>query len=307
MNRVVLALVALITPVGFVNTDDKPATDAKATDSQTPEEKIIREKAKAYIEAFNRGDAAAMASHFARDGEVVDRAGKVTRGREAIQKELEAFFAKNKGVKLTQTCDAVRLVTPEVIIERGCTTLTPTDGKPMPARYTAVLVKRDGQWVIENLRTTDDTATAADGGPLQELEYMLGEWVEADDHSVVHTIAEWTPGKKFIFRTFSIYLKDRINTQGTEIIAWDPASKSIRSWLFESDGSFGERSWSKQDGNWVIKCTGTMPDGKKMASINYIRPIDANRIGWRSTQRDFGGRLQPNTEEIVVVRKQPKS
>jgi uncharacterized protein (TIGR02246 family) len=303
MSRIIVVFALL----GLSALTHESRADDKVRDSQNSEEKIIQEKAKAYLEAFNRGDAAALAAHFAKDGEVVDRTGKITRGREAIQKELEAFFAKNKGVKLTQTCDSVRLVTPDVIIERGCTSMTPAGGKPTPGRYTAVIVRRDGQWVIENLRTTEDTATTADGGPLHDLEFMLGEWVEADDHSVIHTISEWTPGKKFIFRTFSIYLKDRVNTQGTEVIAWDPATKAIRSWIFESDGSFGERHWSKQDGRWVVKCTGTLPDGKKMSSVNYIRPIDANRIGWQSTQRDIGGRLQPNTEEMVVVRKQPKS
>jgi uncharacterized protein (TIGR02246 family) len=282
--------------------DDK--TKTKPTDSA--EDKIIREKSKAFLEAFNRGDAAAVASHYAKDGEIVDKAGKITRGREAIQKELEAFFSKNKGAKLDHSCEAVRLVTPEVIIERGCMTLTPSTGEPARSRYTAVIVKRDGQWLIENLRTTDDSGSVAEGGPLHELEFMLGEWVEADENSVIHTIAEWTPGKKYIFRTFSIYLKDRVNAQGTEIITWDPATKAIRSWVFESDGAFGERSWAKKDDRWEIKCTGTLADGKKMSCVNFIRPIDANRVSWQSTARDFGGKLQPNTGEITVVRKQPK-
>jgi uncharacterized protein (TIGR02246 family) len=301
----VWALGSLFVLASSAGADDKPAA-GKTNAPQTAEEKIISEKAKAYLDAFNRGDAAALAAHYAKDGEVVDRTGKVTKGREAIQKELEAYFTANKGVKAEQTCDGVRQVTPDVIIERGCLTITMPKGKPMPSRYTAVLVKRDGQWLIENLRTTDDTATVADGGPLYELDFLIGEWVEANDHSVVHTVAEWTPGKKYIFRTFSIYLKDRVNTQGTEIIAWDPATKSIRGWVFESDGSFGERQWSKQDGRWTVKCTGTLADGKKMSSVNIVRPIDANRIGWQSTARDIGGRLQPNTEEIIVVRKQPK-
>jgi uncharacterized protein (TIGR02246 family) len=285
--------------------DDKPAAD-KGQAQPSAEEKTIREKSKAYVDAFNKGDAAAVAAHYAKDGEVVDRSGKTTRGREAIQKELEAYFAKNKGIKVEQSCEAVRSVTPDVVIERGCLTITPPNGQPAQSRYTAVLVKRDGQWLIENLRTTEDSATAADGDPLHELDWLIGEWVESDEKSVIHTIAEWTPRKKFIFRTYSIYLKDRVDDQGTEIIGWDPVAKTIRSWFFEADGDFGERSWSKKDDRWVVKSSGTLSDGKKMSSINLIRPIDANRIGFQSTARDIGGRLQPNTEEIVVVRKQPK-
>ncbi len=308
MNRfsrvgAVLGLFLLTVSVGA---DDKPQATDKPKEAPAAEDKVIREKSKAYLDAFNRGDAAALAAHYAKDAEVVDRAGKVTRGREAIQKELESFFSKNKGVKVEQSCDAVRQVTPDVIIERGCITMNPSNAPPIHNRYTAVIVRRDGQWLIENLRTTEDAAASADGGPLHQLDWLIGEWVEADDKSVIHTIAEWTPGKKFIFRTYSIYLKDRVDAQGTEVIGWDAANKSIRSWVFESDGDFGERAWSKKDDRWVVKCTGTLADGKKMSSVNIIRPIDPNRIGFQSTARDFGGRLEPNTEEIIVVRKQPK-
>jgi hypothetical protein len=138
------------------------------------------------------------------------------------------------------------------------------------------------------------------------MEWLIGEWVEASGEAVIHSIAEWAPAKKFIFRTFTAIQKDRINVHGTEIITWDPATETIRSWVFESDGGFGERTYTKKDDRWIAKCTGTMHDGNKMSSVNIFRLIDANRMAWQSTNRDIGGQLRPNTDEIIVVRKNPK-
>jgi uncharacterized protein (TIGR02246 family) len=310
MSRIALiALAGMFAwlPPQAARSDDKSATKA-AKDKAAPaaDEKVIQEKARAFLEAFNRGDAAAVARHYAEDGEVIHQDGRVTRGRDAIRKDLEAFFAKNKGARLELNCEAVRSITPDVIIERGCSTLTLPPAPAARSRYTAVLAKRGGEWVIENLRHTADTATAAEAGPLEAMDWMIGEWVEASGDAVVHSVAEWAPGKKFIFRMFTAYQKDRIDLQGTEIIGWDPVGKTIRSWVFESNGGFGERIWSKKDDRWTARCTGTMADGRKLAAVNTYRTIDANRMAWQATARDVGGQIQPDTGEIIVVRKQPK-
>jgi uncharacterized protein (TIGR02246 family) len=128
--------------------------DSAQAKTETPEEKVIREKTKAFIEAFNRGDAAALAKHYAKDAEVLHLDGKVTKGRDAIQKELEAFLSKNKGAKLELTCEGVRGVAKDVIIERGCATLTIGKNPPLRNRYTAVMVKHDGEYLIESFRET---------------------------------------------------------------------------------------------------------------------------------------------------------
>ena len=41
--------------------------------------------------------------------------------------------------------------------------------------------------------------------------------------------------------------------EGTQVIGWDPAAGTIRSWMFDSDGGFGEGTWSKKDNSWIVK------------------------------------------------------
>ena len=40
--------------------------------------------------------------------------------------------------------------------------------------------------------------------------------------------------------------KDGFQLSGTEVIGWDPTSRSIRSWVFDSDGSFGQAVWTRR-------------------------------------------------------------
>src|SRR5262249_1040065 len=113
MNRFTLRVAAWAFACLPLQAADAGQQAAKKETGDTPEEKIIRDKSKAFLDAFNRGDVAALVAHYAKDAEIIHQDGGVTRGREAIQRELETFFAKNKGAKLELSCEAVRHITPE--------------------------------------------------------------------------------------------------------------------------------------------------------------------------------------------------
>ena len=59
-----------------------------------------------------------------------------------------------------------------------------------------------------------------------------------------------------------------------QIIGWDAAAKRIRSWTFDSDGSFAEGSWSKKDNRWYVRKKGTTADGKMASAVNIITLVD---------------------------------
>ena len=87
-----------------------------------------------------------------------------------------------------------------------------------------------------------------------------------------------------------------------QIVGWDPAAKQIRSWVFDSDGGFGEGTWSKKENAWYVQSTGTLPDGRKSSSVNIITYVDENTCTWQSVNREAGGELLPNIDEVLVVR-----
>jgi hypothetical protein len=88
-----------------------------------------------------------------------------------------------------------------------------------------------------------------------------------------------------------------------QVIGWDPAAKQVRSWVFDSDGGIGEGIWTKQGDKWIVQAKDTTADGQKLTSQNVIRFIDNDSFAWQSVDRQVDGRLLPNIDETVVVRR----
>lgn len=97
-------------------------------------------------------------------------------------------------------------------------------------------------------------------------------------------------------------VRDRLEMSGLQMIGWDPAAKQIRSWVFDSDGGFGEGTWTKKESRWFIPFTGTLPDGSKSSAVNIITYLDNDTFTWQSVNREVDGEILPNVDEVVVVR-----
>src|SRR5512139_3352766 len=57
------------------------------------DEMAIRKAIESYVDAFNRGDAAAAASHWSGDGTYLTQTGETAKGPAKIRSALEKFFA----------------------------------------------------------------------------------------------------------------------------------------------------------------------------------------------------------------------
>src|SRR5438552_7588295 len=126
---------------------------ASAVNQQMGDKETIFNNAKAFVDAFEKGDARAVAAFWAEDGDYVDLTGRRLQGRPAIENAFKNFFTENKGLKLRIDVNSVRFVTPDTAIEDGTTSVIPPDGTPTnQARYTNVHVKKDGQWVLQSVR-----------------------------------------------------------------------------------------------------------------------------------------------------------
>lgn len=88
-----------------------------------------------------------------------------------------------------------------------------------------------------------------------------------------------------------------------QIIGWDPAAKKIRSWVFDSDGGYGDGVWTKKGKAWHVQTRDTLPTGQKASAVNILTPVDKNSFTWQSMDRQAGGFLLPNVGEVTVVRK----
>lgn len=263
----------------------------------------IRKNAAAFVEAFHRGDAKAVAALWAADGQYTDQTGKQLKGREAIEKVFEAFLAENKGLKVRIESASLRFVTPDVAIEKGTSEVLSPDGSPPSrARYTNVHVKKDGQWLLSSV---EDAAYTPPGNyeHMRELDWALGDWAsDPSKGQAEHLSITWADTHNFIVAKHTTSARGTAVAGATQWIGWDPNAKNFRSWIFDAAGGFGEGSWSKEGDKWLVKKTSVLQDGKKEAVTLVIGRADADTMTLQLKDRSVDGQSMPDTPELKLMR-----
>jgi uncharacterized protein (TIGR02246 family) len=318
MKIVCSALLGLVLAViGLGAADDPPKgssapapparTKAEAPNaSPSAEEAAIRASIEAFGQAFQKGDAHAIAAMFAQDGEAVDADGNAIQGREALEAHYAQRFADSPGLKLESDVEVVRILAPGVARVTGKSKLVPTDGSPgaTTSRHTAILVKHDGHWVAASLRELRDQDVSPHEH-LKELEWLVGDWIEETEDAVVHTSFAWTDKQNYLLRSFDVRVKGKPTLAGTQRIGWDPLTKQIKSWVFDDQGGYGEGLWMRSGNEWVIKATGVRPDGRTVTATQVLTYVDKNSLRWKSIDRTHGDEIANEIADVVMVRKPP--
>jgi uncharacterized protein (TIGR02246 family) len=267
------------------------------------EEKALLQRAEAFVAAFDKGDAKALAGFWTPTGIFRDQKDTETKGREAIEKAFQHVFAENKGLKLRINVTALRFVTNDVAVEEGTTEVLYPDGAPPSvSRYTNLHVKKDGQWHLDIVKNSIYTPPT-NYKQLSELEWAIGDWADEEEKGNVGRLSfSWGPQQNFIIGTYATTFKNISLSSGTQWIGWDPKTKHIRSWAFDDSGTFGEGSWTRKGDKWIIKTHSTLRDGKSVTATNIVTVLDAQTISWQSTERTVDGKALPDTKEIKMKR-----
>jgi hypothetical protein len=93
---------------------------------------------------------------------------------------------------------------------------------------------------------------------------------------------------------------------GSQRFGWDPLTKQIRCWVFDSQGGFAEGAWTREGNRWIVKMSGVTREGKPASSTNITTMSSKDRMTWQSRDRLIGGDRMPDVEELPIVRKPPK-
>ncbi len=283
------ATLALMVLAGTALAQDKEPTEAeKAANSQND----------AYVAAFNKGDAKALAGMYAEDAEYTSDAGAVASGREEIVENLKSFFSKNKGATLAARVESARFLTPDVLVEKGLATIGDET-----TRYVCSYVKKDGKWLISELDETTLPPVDAAASALEDLSWMVGSWTDTGTGVKVSTSVDWTKNQHFLRRSISVTREGEDEPmEATEVIGYDPVAGGLRSWVFDSEGGFGEGSWKRDANKWLVTFTATAPDGTLSSAQHVITYIDDKKYTWESMNRESDGEVLPNIDPIAVVR-----
>jgi hypothetical protein len=118
----------------------------------------------------------------------------------------------------------------------------------------SISVKNGDQWLISQLTETVAPPPSA-YSQLQALEWLVGTWEDKAGDQTVETKINWVGDKNVLARTFKLKGSDQNETDGWEIIGWEPARQQIRSWIFDSNGGFGESTWANDGEHWLIQAS----------------------------------------------------
>jgi uncharacterized protein (TIGR02246 family) len=299
-----LGLAALLAAGGFVALRTIPAgAEEPKAEAKAEEKALDKERRAAFIAAYNKGDAKAVAAFWTPDATCVDPDGREYKGRAAIEKLYERVFADNKGAKLAIHVTTIKQLTPDVVLEDGITEVTPADGGfPTAAAFSAILVKKDGEWYVQSVRETEPQPPS-NAAHLDELEWLLGDWTGENEKGESGSASyDWAENNNFIVSTFATTLEGIPVTGGTQWIGWDAVDKQIRSWSFYSGGGFGEAVWTRDGNKWSLKTTARTATGKKVTATNLVTKTDHDHLTWQVTKLTVDGESLPDLKPVKMKR-----
>jgi hypothetical protein len=156
---------------------------------------------------------------------------------------------------------------------------------------------------MDSVREAETAEPTPQNEKLQELDWMVGTWVDASDDATVETVCRWTKNHSFLTRSFKVFVEGRVDAEGTQVIGWDPRNETIRSWSFGAEGGFGVGAWSREGDRWTIRTMTVLPDGRQGSFSVVIDKLDENSFEFSTVGREIDGELMPNIDPVIVVRK----
>ncbi len=288
-----------------------PVTMAAAAE-RAADEAAIRAAATAYMTALEQGDGEKLASFWTTDGDIVDAAGNVFNGRDAVTLDKTTAAAAGRPEFRIRE-QRLRFLSADVAVEDGTVEVMTAAGEPLSGRFSATWVKREGGWKLAALREArggEPNAAAA----LAELDWMAGDWTVVEDPAAgavagrptIEVSCRWNDSKTYLTRVMTItHSPDAPPLQITQRIGWDPLSKTIRSWVFGSDGSHGEAEWSRDGRSWVAQARAVLPDGSQTTSLNIYTYDGKDRCAWRSLPTHVGAEHVPPVNMTMIRKPDP--
>lgn len=295
MNRFFLLLLVFCT---FFAT---PALLRSQTKEATDQE--IEAAIRSYVLAFNDQKLDDLANMWAAGCVHTNReTGEKTSGRDAIKKDLAEAFSASAKMRLSGQIQSIRVIRPEVALVDGETTVSSSDTDPITTQFTAVLVKNEGKWQIDSMEEMPLAVAPGATEALEELSWLEGTWVDNAPGSQVFSSVRWSTNKTFLIRSMTEEEDGVVSNLGTQIIGWDPRARQIRSWVFNTDGSFGEGVWTKAAETWMVKSTQTLADGSLSTGTYLIDRTNEEELSVQLIGHEVNGEMLPNTEPVLMKR-----
>lgn len=299
------AILCMVSIVGVGGADKQPAkVAAKATTSREADESQIRKSAQEFATAYNAKDAKAIAAQFMPEAEMVNEDGTVLHGKAEIEQAFAKQFAKESQGKVSVEIESIRFLASDLASEDG--RLVTTDDKKQSrilCNYTVLHAREGTRWLVASARDTAPSTTAiAPHEHLKQLEWMIGDWIDEGEDSVIETSCRWDESGNFLLRDYSVKVAGRPALSGNQRIGWDPLAKQLKTWSFDSAGGESTGYWHNDGDRWVLKLSGVSAEGQVGSAIQVYTPVNKHKYTWQAAHRTLGGEPLPDIAPVTIVR-----
>lgn len=294
-------------PQGVPAPASTPATAAVDPAAIPAEEKPFWDSAQVFLNAYAKRDAKAIGELFTTDAEFFDEFGELTQGRAAIVAMFQDVFQSTPETTIeAMQIERIRRITDHVALEEGYVVSSESPNAPRyRSRYVALHTKGDdGVYRINTLKSRSRESIDR-GEHLAQLSWMLGEWVNEDANSVVHTTCDWSADGNYLLREFTIQTHDGREMSGVQRIGWDPARKKLRSWTFDSEGGFFTGLWTQDGSQWLLTSAGVTAGGDTVTATSVYTRVDAEMVTWSYRSLIVGGEVKRDLDKVTMVKRPP--
>jgi uncharacterized protein (TIGR02246 family) len=297
----VTGLAVVVLGAGFMTAQDKKDQGPNREADKQAIDKLIKQS----IQAFDNRDAAAITANWTTEGEYIRNDGEPIRGRAEIEKGYAEFFRTLKGKpRLEIQTENLRFTSAVTAVSEVILRLKNEEGEVIASSWrNTLLVREGGKWKVSIVQEWD--RDAGRDVSLKELEWLIGTWQVATKDREVTTVYEWDENKAFIRGKYTIKEGAKVVESGTQMIGKDNAAGAIHSWVFQSDGGFGDGLWTQEGKKWSVNVYGVTPVGRELTATAIYIHVDADTYTWQSVDQTVDGIPIPDTKPIKV-RKQKK-
>lgn len=279
-----------------------PGKDVDA--DRTVSERAIRENVEQFVKAYNAHDAKAVAELFHPQAQIVDADDNTIQGREGIESLFSGVFAAEPGTGIEVQIESIRFIGTNLAVELGTTTTVPPAGQtPETGRYSVLHIQKDKKWSMGVVRDMPAEPTHRDH--LETIAWLVGDWVDESSDGKVFTSCRWSENKSFLLQDITVHQSGKNVIKVSQRIGWDPLRKQFKAWIFDSEGGYGESSWTPTETGWLIKVNSVNTDGTTASATNHIEQTGLDRYVFESVDRVSGNEVIPSVR-VVVVRQPPQ-
>lgn len=248
-----------------------------------------------FVEAVKSADAKKVVGFWTDEGEYSGGDGVTIRSKGDLEEAYRAHFQEAGSPKVSHEIDGIRFLSRDAAVVEGTFESTYANQKePKRAGFSILYVREEGVWRIAVLREWSRQTT------LRDLGWLIGEWSAKTKDGQVNTAYRWSDDKTFITMSFNVNVEEATSS-GTQVIARDPATGAIRSWVFQG-GGIGEGDWLHEGKRWVITCRGLSADGEAMTATNIFTPKGTDAFTYESISRTLDGEELPDIAPVTVMR-----